>query len=265
MLVTTCTLRRSIVAMCLALGSTVHADDGLRSGFEVHGAGQLDGVVTGIAGDALARVDVHVAAAKGKRVVKTDARGRFHITLDGGAAFVYVHATAHVSATLSTATRVDGNEVIELHDMMPPAVMPIPKSSTRTIPPYSDKAIDADAWTRAWLVLEVSEAGTVTRLKLIDDPGYDLRDTAIRAAFALRFEPARDRSRQPVRAWMLWTYEWPSRRWMREHDAPSVRLPSDVEAVPCRGSGPTHTTYRDCRMPDMSNAVTQPWIEPRGR
>jgi len=174
---------------------------------------------------------------------------------------VYVHGTAHVAATMAVPTEAGGEEVIELHDMVPPAVMPMPKSSTRAIPRYSDRAIDADVWTKAWLVLDVSETGAVARVKLVRDPGYELGAIAIAAAFALQFEPARDRTKQPVRAWMLWAFEWPPRTWMAGHDAPLVRLPSEVDAVPCRGTGPTRTLYRDCTPPDLGRAVTQPWID----
>ena len=135
-------------------------------------------------------------------------------------------------------------------------------SDARTPATPLARDIDAGVWTKAWLLLDVSAAGTVTRLKVLDDPGYDLTPTAIRAAFALTFDPARDRAGRPTSAWMLWSFEWPSYDWIREHDLPTTRLTSDVGTVPCRGSGPTRTVYRDCSTPDIAKATTQPWIEP---
>ena len=249
-----------LASIIITAALPVHADDGLRSGFVVHAGGELRGIVTGITGDPARDLEVHAASASGEQVVKTDHDGRFRITLRDGSTYVYVHGTAHVAGTMAVSTKEGGQEVIELHDMIPPAAMPVPKSSTRAIPQYSRKAIDADVWTRAWLVLDVAETGAVTRVKLVDDPGYDLGPIAVRAAFALQFEPARDRSNHPVRAWMMWAYEWPSYSWMRDLDASLVRLPTEVDSIPCRGSGPTHTVYRDCTPPDMVKAVARPWI-----
>ena len=143
--------------------------------------------------------------------------------------------------------------------------------------PYSDRAIDSDAWTRAWLLLEIDPSGRVTRFKFLERPGYDLEPIAARQAFALRFSPARDAKGHPIRTWLVWGMEWPSYGWLIDmtgtasHMPPMVGVPGHSLAayVPCKGSGPMdlgsiHPTYRDCSTPDLSkNFDAVPWIRPR--
>ena len=109
--------------------------------------------------------------------------------------------------------------------------MPKPLTDRAILPEYSEKMTDLDVWARAWLLLDISETGAVTHVKLVNKPGLDLDRIAIRDAFKLRFEPARDRSRRPIRAMLLWTYEWPSYRWMMARDLPDT-TPRDGHARP---------------------------------
>jgi hypothetical protein len=150
--------------------------------------------------------------------------------------------------------------------------------SPRKTPPYSDEAIESDAWTRAWLLLDIDARGTVTRIKYLKRPGYQLDDIAAREVFRLRFEPARDRRGKPQRTWIVWGIEWPSYFWLIDRLGiasgmpPIVGFPPErMDAhVPCKGSGPMnlgsiHPAYRDCSMPDLSGRyfASLPWLYPR--
>ena len=179
------------------------------------------------------------------------------------------------SARADDAMTVSG-EVIIIEDKAPPKVKPKPKNySPKKAPPYSDRAILSDAWTKAWLLLEVSAEGEVTRFKFLKRPGYDLEKIAASEVFKLRFEPARDKSDRPMRTLVVWSIEWPSAGWLEKLVGtrsrmppligvpPHVRLQSDY--VPCAGSGPwhmdsVHKTYKDCSLPDFSKANTEAWI-----
>jgi hypothetical protein len=169
---------------------------------------------------------------------------------------------------------VGTGEVIVIHD--PPPVLPKAKNHVPSkAPPYSDRAVLSDAWTKAWLLLEVDEHGDVTRMKFLKRPGYDLEKIAQREAFKLKFEPARDRANQPVKTWIVWGIEWPSADWLvqfvgtRSAMPPVVGFPprSLAEQVPCAGSGPLHLSsihpvYRDCSTPDLSKADHEDWVLP---
>ncbi len=166
-------------------------------------------------------------------------------------------------------------ETIFLDDPAPPVVPPKPKRFARKLPPYSDAAIASDAWSRAWMLLEIDERGVVTQLKTLKAPGHDLDDIAIREAFALRFEPARDASGQPMRVRIIWGFEWPANSWVHNLTGLSTAMPPDVgfpprpayESVPCAGSGPmrlgsvVYKGYRDCSRPDTSRLAALPWIK----
>lgn len=132
-----------------------------------------------------------------------------------------------------------------------------PASAYRSRPagaPYSDRAILSNAWTRAWLLLDIDEIGRVRRFKYIKRPGHDLEKITAREAFKLRFEPARNRAGRPVGTWMIWLIEWPSYWWLVETFGTASRMPrwvmtdreggssgparSLANSVPCAGSGP---------------------------
>lgn len=175
------------------------------------------------------------------------------------------------------ATLTVKGEVIVIVDRIPPAVHPKPKNYVpQKAPPYSDRAVLSDAWTRAWLLLDISPTGHVTRFKFLKRPGYDLERIAAAEAFKLKFEPARDARGTAIASIMLWTIEWPSAGWLeklvgtRTRMPPLVGVPPNVrrmsDYVPCKGSGPwrmdsVHKTYKDCSTPDLSKAADEPWVE----
>ena len=119
-------------------------------------------------------------------------------------------------------------EVIHLEEPAPPVVRPKVKRYHRKLPPYSDAAILSDVWTRAWMLIEIDEHGTVTRLKSLKAPGHDLDDIAIREAFGLHFEPARDAFGKPMRVWIVWGFEWPANSWLVATTGLSTAMPEDV-------------------------------------
>jgi len=177
------------------------------------------------------------------------------------------------TAVADDAPMVGHGEVIEIHD---PPVKPKPINfKPSKAPPYSDAAILSDAWTKAWMLLDVSETGEVTRVKFLKRPGYDLEKIAIKEAFKLRFDPARDNHNQPVRTYVVWPIEWPSAWWLSDFVGTRSAMPPMVGFpphrmdwyVPCRGSGPMnldsyHPAYKDCSRPDLSKAAVEAWVAP---
>jgi hypothetical protein len=255
--------RLVLTVLTLAIGAPAFANGTDRhSGFVTRGDGTLTGRVTDGDGKPLARVDVHVLSSTGAgHIVTTDAGGHYRVTLGSGTWVVFVNADAQVGGQLGTAR----GDVSELYDTIPARTMPRPLSNPAAIPAYSDAAIARNAWARAWLLLDIDETGTVTRLKLLRAPGHDLDAIAIREGLALQFEPARDAADQPMRSLLLWSFEWPSYWWMvRLRRATPRRLPPEVATIPCRGSGPTSSLYRDCSRPDQRQILSAPWISPDG-
>jgi hypothetical protein len=165
-------------------------------------------------------------------------------------------------------------EVIIIEGHAPPDTPPRPTNYVKQkAPPYSDRAILSDAWTKAWLLLELDETGTVTRIKFLRRPGYDLEKIAISEAFNLTFAPARDAANRPMRSNLVWEIEWPSSQWLSMFVGTRTTMPKTVgfpphrqdDYVPCRGSGPwamgsLYPTYKDCSTPDLSKIATEPWI-----
>lgn len=256
-------LDRATVAVTLTavLGGAAAASPGI-TGF-VAPAGQLSGQVTDHTDAPLAGVIVHIASkAGGDRTVTTDKEGRYRAEIAGGDAFVFAEGDVHLRGQVVVTGMSGSNEVIQVREAVAPPVMPKPITSSAIIPEYSEAASSVDTWTRAWLLLDVGEDGKVQHLKLINRPGLDLDRIAIRDGFKLKFQPARDRSNRPTRALMLWTFEWPSWRWMSAHDLPFETLPEAATHVPCKIEGSTRSHYRDCSKPDMVNAATLPWLDP---
>lgn len=169
----------------------------------------------------------------------------------------------------------DPGEVIVIEGHVPPATPPKPTNYVKTAaPPYSDRAILSDAWTKAWMLLEIDERGAVTRVKFLNKPGYDLEPIAIAQAFKLKFAPALDGTKHAMRSTLVWEIEWPSAYWLgtfvgvRSTMPPVVGFPPHRmdDYVPCRGSGPLNLgsvrpTYKDCTKPDLSKIPTAPWID----
>ncbi|MBA3463043.1 MAG: hypothetical protein H0T46_24010 [Deltaproteobacteria bacterium] len=181
-------------------------------------------------------------------------------------------------ACLLALTATASAEVIVIEGKAPPATPPRPTNFVKqAAPPYSDRAILSDAWTKAWLLLEIDERGTVTRLKFLNRPGYDLEKIAIAEAFKLRFDPALDGGKRAMRSTLLWEIEWPSAWWLSSFVGTRSAMPKIVghpprrqdHYVPCRGSGPwamgsVRPTYKDCSKPDLSKIATEAWIDRAG-
>lgn len=242
---------------------------------------RISGRVTDVLGHPLHKARVYVIAGGAQQLVlQTDAAGRFEGTvyrpgkLTVVAAFsgasaardVTVDAGAPATVELELPTTADGGEVIELQGAIDPPVKPQPKFDVRRAPRYSDEAVLRDAWTRAWLLLDVDERGTVQRLKFLKRPGLELETIAREEAFKLSFTPARDATGKPVRTLVVWDIEWPSHEWLLANTGLAVRIPHWSAAVPCYGSGPLdfndpHPTYRDCSRPDLSRAAQVRWVE----
>jgi hypothetical protein len=245
--------------------ASADGDDRVR-GFVTYGSGEVSGRVTEEDDTALANAEVHVVSGDAaERVVKADGSGKFKLTVTGsGTSWVFVRGHAKIMGPSILSSEGDG-EIVEIHEVIPPAVMPRPLSSPRAIPGYSDEAISHNTWTRAWLMLDVDETGSVRQLKLLQRPGYGLDAIAIRKGFELRFEPALDRAKQPTGAMVIWVFEWPAYYWLLEQlqhgDNVMARMPLEARGVPCRGTGPTHSTYRDCSRPALGKAMSQAWVE----
>jgi hypothetical protein len=185
---------------------------------------------------------------------------------------IAVGAVAHAEEP-----RISGNEVIVIEGSPPaPKVKARPKTRLfasgddldntflRAAPPYSDRAIETDAWTVAWMLLDIDDTGKVTRTKFLKQPGYDLEAIAVRWAMKLRFDPAIGADGKPARSWLVVPLEWPSHGWLVLRTGLATGIP-DTRHVPCRGSGPLHMgsvypTYKDCTPPDWRKASTEPWL-----
>src|SRR5688572_12874788 len=70
-------------------------------------------------------------------------------------------------------------ETIIIREHGPGYKVATPKRDPRIAPTYSDAAIEHDAWTRAWMLLDIDDRGVVQRMKFLKRPGYDLEKIAI--------------------------------------------------------------------------------------
>lgn len=150
---------------------------------------------------------------------------------------------------------------------LPPEGVNLDDIFLRIAPPYSDKAILEDAWSVAWMLLDIDERGKVSRVKFLKYPGYDLEKIAVDTALKLEFEPAIGLDGKPLRSYIAWPIEWPSYWWLVNKTGLASGIPN-TSRVPCRGSGPLnlsahHPTYRDCTPPNWAMANTEPWLELR--
>lgn len=251
-----------IVVLVLASRPAL-ADHGAYSihGFMTYGTGELAGQVVDSDGKPLS-TEIRISGANGsEQKIVSDGHGKFRAKLAGGDySIVYTEASAVVTGQVALP-RADGDtEVVEIHDTMPPAVMPRPKADPTRIQDYSSTAINKDEWTRAWLLLDVDAAGRVTRLKVLKKPGLDLDTIAVNQGLALQFEPARDRENRPIRSLVMWVFEWPQYWWLRHHDTGYRRMPPGAGNVMCRGSGPPQPAMRDCSTPNPRAMFDAPWI-----
>ena len=225
------------------------------------------------------------------RTLTTDAAGRYSALVRPGTyRVIFVRGdsrtSGHVTVAPASAAVLDGRvdsvagEVIVIRDRIAPPVPPKPTNHVRSkAPPYSDRAVLTNAWTKAWFLLDLDEQGKLRRYKFLRRPGYDLERIAVDEIRKLRFEPGRDRSGKPVRTWMVWAVEWPSAWWLGQEAShlPGTRAgmaartvgfpprPGDA-SVPCHGSAWmmgsvfATTVTKDCSRPDLSKAAAEPWI-----
>ena len=237
-----------------------------------------------------------------KYTFTTDAKGNFAGAVDPGEyILVFIYGSARSSArvtalpdrTASVTGKVDSSdgEVIVIREKLRPPVPAKPKQIQRLkTAPYSARAIDEDAWTRAFLLLDIDETGTLRRIKWLKRPGFDLDAIALSEVKKVKFAPARDATGKPIRSLLIWDIEWPSAWWLNRYmgtraglaspdrprgltipdrsiaDTPGPKRPQHL-SVPCRGSGPwnmnaAHKAYRDCSKPDLRVAAREPWFLP---
>ena len=269
-------MRALAIVFGLMLSSTAFADDSLS---------QLRGqVLDQTSGVPVEGALVMVSGPNGLvATLNTDSDGRYITAVAPG---TYNVIFAHGKARTSGRVAVDGQatldgkldamvgEVIVIHGKIKPPVPPKPKNfKSRATPPYSDKAVLSDVWTKAHMLLDVDEQGNVVRYKFLQRPGSDLEEIAESEVSKLKFDPAKDASGAPMRAWVVWTIEWPSAWWLEKLVGTRSTMPPIVgfpphrldSYVPCKGSGPwhmgsVHPTYKDCSKPDLRKAVGEKWI-----
>ena len=242
---------------------------------------QLRGQVTDAkTGQPVEGATVFVAGVGGlQHELATDRRGQYAVKVRPGEYHViFAFGKSRTSETVAVAdgdATLDGRldlagEVIVMHDTPPVVVTARPANdSVLRVWPYSDRAMLSDAWTRAWLLLEVTPEGEVARFKFLNRPGYDLEKIAVTEAFTLRFQPARDKDGKPVRSWVVWGSEWPASSFL-QNTSPVHRK---YNHIPCKGSGRPWVInskyfvgYRDCSAPDLAKVddKNEPWWLPPG-
>ncbi|MFT3697794.1 MAG: hypothetical protein QM831_31935 [Kofleriaceae bacterium] len=243
-------------------------DDGAITGFEAKGSGPLSGRAVDADGKPLANVEIHVVSKSGgEQIVRADKDGKYTVTLKGAPTetsmiFVRGHKGAHIGGIVADSTIVDGAEAIEIKETSPPAVPAKPVNKWIPILPYSQTAAADNIWTRAWMTLDVDAQGHVQHLRWIQRPGHDLEAIAVNAAFALQFEPARDRAKRAISSQVVWVFEWPSYWWLEHQDehTDNTRMPANYLEVECQKPGEKRRDRRDCSQADLKAALGEAWI-----
>jgi len=258
---------------------------------------ELSGVVTDkVTGAPVAGVLVHVAGPEGVvRDATTDGRGRYRVTVAEGVykvlfaygtsqTMVSVQLQAGKGGTLDAKIDSGSGETIVLKDKVVPKQLPkIKNYAPSKAPPYSDKAVTSDTWTRAWLLLDVDEHGDVARFKWLKRPGLDLEKLATAEVWKLKFEPALDPEGKPMRVRVVWKFEWPAVGWLNlMNDATRSYSPSGVtfiqgdkasdfrahhpyNYIPCTGESTAnldsyYPVTRDCSTYDLKVADREQWV-----
>jgi len=249
------------IIACTALSATpVHAGLGEMTGFLAAQTGTFNGRVTELSGAPAQRVTVHVVTSSGEeRLAATDDLGRYRVEVKAGD-YVYVKARVRLTIQTAAAQPGDSGEVVVIHDVSTPARDPRLIGDLRYVPPYSEAASNRNEWARAWLMLDISAAGQVERVQLLNPAGHGLDEIAVKEAWKLRFEPARDTGNHAIGSLVAWSFEWPAYFWLSSHRTGLRRLPDDTGNVACRGDG-AHSLYRDCSPPDFTKVTTAPWID----
>ncbi len=105
-------------------------------------------------------------------------------------------------------------ESITIHEHLPPTQEPkqaaADRSTVKKLLPYTDEAIDSDAWEVGWVLLAVDEIGAVRSFRWLNRPGHGLAAIAEKELFLLRFRPAEDHLGRKVASQVLWKVEWPA-------------------------------------------------------
>jgi hypothetical protein len=196
-------------------------------------------------------------------------QGTYHVTFD----YADGHAEREVVvdgpvATVDAKLAIDSDSVIVIHDPRRLAIAPISTTDPlrEKAPPYSDRMITSNHWAKAWLLLDIDATGTVTQLKLLNDPGYELRPIAIAEGFKQHFSPGLDEQGNPMSTMWVYPVEWPSYWWLVQISGNTLHIPPNTRYMECRGHGPLtidsiEPEYRDCTDPDIRKAVTEPWIK----
>ena len=252
----------------LATAAVARADDdGAVTGYEATGSGELTGRAVDAGGKPLRHVEVHVVSKSGgEQIVKTDNDGNYKVVLKGAPTetsmiFVRGHRGAHLCGVAAESTEIDGGEAIEIHETSAPAVAAKPVDGVIRILAYSDAAIRDDEWVRAWMTLDLDDAGRVRHLKWIRRPGHGLDEIAVREAFEVRFEPARDRTKRAVPSQLVWMFEWPSHSWLSHQVHYDLsRMPDDYTKVACQQPDEHRHDRRDCSQADLTSSLGEAWI-----
>lgn len=152
-------MRILIVAVTLIMITAATRASAQVTGFTMIGRGTLTGRVTELDGTPL-RTDVHIVAKDGReRIVSTDRDGRYRCELPaGGHTLVYVFGEARIVGQAAIGViGPDGHEEIEIREAVPPSAVAQSLTGAAVIPPYTKPAIAADAWVRAWAMLDVDD------------------------------------------------------------------------------------------------------------
>lgn len=273
---------RAAILVVLLVSSSVRADDVLapsEAPAPLHGR-----VVDQTSGVPVEGALVMISGPNGLvTTVNTDGDGNYRANVAPGTYnVIFAHGKTRTSGKVGVGPSggtLDGKldamvgEVIVIREKIAPPVPPKPTNyKPKATPPYSDAAVLSDAWTKAHMLLDVDETGHVLRYKFLKRPGYDLEKIAAKEVSRLEFDPAKDRNGKPMRAWVVWTIEWPSAWWLEKLVGTRSAMPPIVgfpprrldSYVPCKGSGPwamgsVHPTYKDCSKPDLRNAAAAKW------
>jgi hypothetical protein len=230
---------------------------------------------------------VHIAGPNGMvKALRSGADGSFGIIVKPGTyrvlfAFGKQHSVGEVLVEPGALRRLDARidalvgEVIVIHEQLPPKKLPVAQNFPRwKAAPHSQKSLASDAWTRAWLLVDISPTGDVTRFKWLKRPGYDLEKIAEAEVWKLKFSPAIDANGKVSRLYAFWKFEWVSQSWNNQiAENTQGRLPNEYETeyIPCAGTrgwnweNSPHTNrtfkgYRDCSTPDLAKARGEEWV-----
>jgi len=157
------------------------------------------------------------------------APGRYEVTFKNGESALvrFFEARKGKVARVNGRIRRQPGEVIVITDRRLSRPAKARNYDARRTPPYSDEAIKGNHWRRAWLLLDVSKKGRVTRLKFINRPGADLDEIAAAEAFKLEFNPSLDEDGKARTSLVVWSWEWPAYWWLVDRMGSSSAMPTE--------------------------------------